>query len=1057
MILNVESQEINDIAQYYFGIAYRTDSLQPVMLKTKIQVVDKSIEVIISYNELNKIRDGALMDFVLKSEDNYQYFKIISKLKKSFSLQISEEIIFIDKSTEDIIINRRLSEEARIEANIIQSYKGKRFEISGFLYKGLHNNNLKIKSFYLENIDTNEKIFFEYFTTNGNGFKLVINLWNFTFYEGDWQLFCLVNFNGVDKVMDVTYFIDQPKLQGDYLEYNNSLYFYEIYENKKSQIILHIKKNKHKFVLFEIKDVALERNLLIIKGFLQFYLVTSKEDRATQIILINRNTKEQISFPIETNLNGEFLARIHFDDEKNIIKETGIWDAFVSLQISGITELIRIKMNSNEDREEFSGFSKPFFNQKYGIVKNMRSYITIDDNLAFHVTDDILTCDITRLELDNGKTKVSGFIFTNELDFVPKLIYVKRINGDEQIPCISEFKEENNLFNFTALIDWSIFDIGQIQESNLQFMIKILIKDKEYLFELVSNFDDIPNKSKIFIYPPLYVSNNGYPLVVKHSYNRKNNLLVSLDNSLNANCIDLDRKYNDFLIKVSAEIDKVLINSNDVKLVLKNKSTAKEIKISPEEISPSKTYFFRISKSKFGDFDLTASNYDIFFEVLFNGQIIITRVKGHVSELIEANSTFKNKAIKLNEGLYFSLYFDRKSENLNFEIRDLRANEKFGEKIKFFLARGLAKATRRFIKKPVWLIGENLGEIAQDNGFAFFQYCLENKKSESYYYVSKEENKNAENLKPYQENILLYDSFKHYFLYWACQYLIVSHGIRDVTPSIVHNKMNSNPKNMIYLQHGIIAMKKLKFNKDSYNGKIKKFVVSSVHEKEILIKKMNFKPKQIMVTGLARFDSLSDKSNKKTLKEILLMPTWREWIIDSEADFLTSDFYLHYSDLLNDQHLHKLLEQNNAILKFFPHIEIQKKYMHYFSSFNERIKVVNINEKSVKDLIQESSLLVTDYSSVVFDFNYLKKPIVFYQFDIFEYLKRRGSYVDLTKDLIGDVAYTKAELLNLITDYVNNDFKYKPIYQIKSKKYYSYRDRQNSKRIYNEIKKLKNK
>lgn len=91
-----------------------------------------------------------------------------------------------------------------------------------------------------------------------------------------------------------------------------------------------------------------------------------------------------------------------------------------------------------------------------------------------------------------------------------------------------------------------------------------------------------------------------------------------------------------------------------------------------------------------------------------------------------------------------------------------------------------------------------------------------------------------------------------------------------------------------------------------------------------MINEMNFKEKQIMVTGLARFDSLVDKSKDKKTREILLMPTWREWVIGSKEGFLASDFFIHYHGLLQDKKLHDLLEKHDLVLKFFPHIEIQK-------------------------------------------------------------------------------------------------------------------------------------
>lgn len=100
--------------------------------------------------------------------------------------------------------------------------------------------------------------------------------------------------------------------------------------------------------------------------------------------------------------------------------------------------------------------------------------------------------------------------------------------------------------------------------------------------------------------------------------------------------------------------------------------------------------------------------------------------------------------------------------------------------------------------------------------------------------------------------------------------------------------------------------------------------------------------------------------------------------------------------------------------------------------------------------------MITDYSSVVFDFNYLKKPSIFYHFDVNDYLKHRGSYVDLSRELVGDIAYTKDEVIKYINEYVQKDFKYKPKYLIKSKKYYARHDKKNFERIYKEIKKISN-
>lgn len=385
--------------------------------------------------------------------------------------------------------------------------------------------------------------------------------------------------------------------------------------------------------------------------------------------------------------------------------------------------------------------------------------------------------------------------------------------------------------------------------------------------------------------------------------------------------------------------------------------------------------------------------------------------------------------------------------------RVLIVTKKVINRLKFSVAQLVALMLSLFIKKPIWLIGENLGETAQDNGLAFFEYCINYKnKDEKVCYVARKNNKNHRKLYSYKEHLVIYDSFKHCVLYTLAEYLIVSHGIRDVMPSARHKFIPRNKKNIIYLQHGIIAMKKLYFDANSYNGKIKKFVVSSEFEKDILINEMHFKQEQVMITGLSRYDKLHDQSYIDNYKSILIIPTWREWLLDDEAEFIESFFYKSYANLLENEELLELLERANMVINFYPHIEMQKKYSHLFKS-SGRINIVDVGTMDVKDLLEKASLMVTDYSSVAFDFNYMKKPVIFYQFDLDEYTHHRGSYIDMKSELFGDVVYTEAMLLNSIKHAVESNFYYSDSSLRRSKRYYlDSGGLSNSERTYNEIK-----
>ena len=70
-----------------------------------------------------------------------------------------------------------------------------------------------------------------------------------------------------------------------------------------------------------------------------------------------------------------------------------------------------------------------------------------------------------------------------------------------------------------------------------------------------------------------------------------------------------------------------------------------------------------------------------------------------------------------------------------------------------------------------------------------------------------------------------------------------------------------------------------------------------------------------------RWDVLKDKSQGK--REILIMPTWRNWL-DSvpDKDFEESDYFRHYMGLLNSERLNQILEKLDLEVNFYLHAKI---------------------------------------------------------------------------------------------------------------------------------------
>ena len=71
--------------------------------------------------------------------------------------------------------------------------------------------------------------------------------------------------------------------------------------------------------------------------------------------------------------------------------------------------------------------------------------------------------------------------------------------------------------------------------------------------------------------------------------------------------------------------------------------------------------------------------------------------------------------------------------------------------------------------------------------------------------------------------------------------------------------------------------------------------------------------------------------------------------------------------------------------------------------------------------MKASNILITDYSSIVFEYSLLQKPMFFYAYDLNEYEKKsRGFYVDYCAFVPGPISSTTSELIEQIQNYNQN-------------------------------------
>lgn len=367
----------------------------------------------------------------------------------------------------------------------------------------------------------------------------------------------------------------------------------------------------------------------------------------------------------------------------------------------------------------------------------------------------------------------------------------------------------------------------------------------------------------------------------------------------------------------------------------------------------------------------------------------------------------------------------------------------------------LAKCIQK--EKDLWLLCER-GTDAQDNGFWMFQYIKEKHPEINAKYLISSTSSDKERLCKWKDDLVEYGSIKHSLLIWQAEYIICTHIYGYFPKSIRHQRRlrhffeKKGKAFIIWLQHGIIKND----HPSCHYGKVSMdiFICGALPEYNFIHSTFGHPEGVVQYTGLARFDGLHNvKTNKQ---QILIMPTWRAWLKKGGVE--GSEFLETYKALLLNERLHQILEENQLQVVFYPHYELQP-YISEFSKADLPANIIIADKEhfNVQQLLKESALLITDYSSVFFDFAYMKKPILYFQFDekrfeeshyakgYYDYHDGLGEWTDNINDLLASLEKLIEGGLDMPQKYLDKVDEFFPLY-----------DTNNCERIFNAIKALRN-
>lgn len=364
----------------------------------------------------------------------------------------------------------------------------------------------------------------------------------------------------------------------------------------------------------------------------------------------------------------------------------------------------------------------------------------------------------------------------------------------------------------------------------------------------------------------------------------------------------------------------------------------------------------------------------------------------------------------------------------------------------FVLSKVIGKKYRNF-----WLVCEDAME-ARDNGYWFFKYLCENTDVQCCYAIksTSPDYHKVEELGP----LIEYGSFKHWLVYLSCKYNISSQkGGKPNAALCAFLELNNIVKvKNVFLQHGVtINDAKWLYAK---NSKIDYFITATSQETTFIRQLFGYKEQAIQYTGFSRFDNLH---NFKTVhNRILIMPSWRAWfyeksaqIDESDADFAHSDYLRYWKELISSSVLNQMIHDKGLEVIFYPHRNMQP-FLHYFDGITDDVTIASCEEYDVQELLKSSELLITDYSSVFFDMVYMKKPVVFFQFDEEKFRKQQyqKGYFDYHNTAFGDYCTSAEEVLSSLSKHIEDSYAVTEEFLLEHSQFFEKYDTHNSRRIY---------
>ncbi|MBU5268068.1 bifunctional glycosyltransferase/CDP-glycerol:glycerophosphate glycerophosphotransferase [Virgibacillus proomii] len=476
---------------------------------------------------------------------------------------------------------------------------------------------------------------------------------------------------------------------------------------------------------------------------------------------------------------------------------------------------------------------------------------------------------------------------------------------------------------------------------------------------------------------------------------------------------DISLKENEFSFDGIVELNSINQKEFTVLWILKNRQTRESI-------------YGKQLKSNRVVFDITSLNFGNFYLT-----ILINHLGNTHKKIVKFSNIIGDCNIKITSSVSTKRIFVNHKNSLAIQVTPVKLTKKVIWKFKRRkLLKNNDKASivssiinyicKRIIEKlPVkknWILFEShMGKQFSDSPkYIYLELCK--KKRRKYKFFWSLEQPDLIDI-PGSAKKVKRNSLKHYYYLNRSKYWVDNQGMAHLTKKksdqVYLQTWHGTPlKKMGYEQKGILEKnekKKLKLQTRSWDY----FISPNPYSTKVFKKAFRYSG-EVLEVGYPRNDILKNFSKmtadniRRKLdiananKIILFAPTFRDW----EPDAFRKIYYDLYK-------ISQCIKDTNTILLIRLHYLLSDKLSNIQLPYN--IKNVS-SYQDIQELYLITDILITDYSSVMFDFSILNRPIIFYCYDLEEYIARRGTYFNLVNKAPGPICRSINEVLYFINN-----------------------------------------